>query len=74
MVRAEDLTREQIMGRALLAVVISGLLTAACMPPSLAQVDERVLIRDGFVVPAGKQLLVDDMSVDWTPRRTGFLE
>jgi hypothetical protein len=52
------------MGRALLAVFISGLLTAACMPPSLAQGDERVLIRDGFVVPAGKQLLVDDMSVD----------
>ena len=53
------------MGRALLVVFMSGLLTAACASPSLAdQVGERVLIRNGFVVPPGKLLLVDDMSVD----------
>jgi len=52
------------MGRAILAVVMSGL-TAGCAPPSLAtQVGDRVLIRNGFVVPPGKLLLVDDMSVD----------
>ena len=53
------------MGRVILAVCMSGPLTAACTPPSLeAPVDERLLIRDGFVVPPGKLLLVDDMSVD----------
>ena len=53
------------MGRAILAVVMSGLVTAGCAPPSLAtQVGDRVLIRNGFVVPPGKLLLVDDMSVD----------
>lgn len=53
------------MERAILAVCMSGLLTAACAPLSLAdQVGERVLIRNGFVVPAGKLLLVDDISVD----------
>ena len=53
------------MGRAILAVLISGLVTAACAAPALTdQVGERVLIRNGFAVPAGKQLLVDDMSVD----------
>jgi hypothetical protein len=62
---AEQIFREQIMGRAILAVFISGLVTAACAPSSLvAQVDERVLIRNGFVVPPGRLLLVDDMSVD----------
>jgi len=62
---ADDLIREQTMGRALLAVAISGLVTAACAPPSIAdQVGDRVLIRNGFVVPPGKLLLVDDMSVD----------
>jgi hypothetical protein len=58
------LIRERIMRRAMLAVVMSGLLAAACAPHPLAdQVSERVLIRDGFVVPSGKLLLVDDMSV-----------
>ena len=53
------------MGGAILVVFMSGLMTAACAPPSLAdQVGERVLIRNGFMVPAGKLLLVDDMSVD----------
>jgi hypothetical protein len=53
------------MGRAILAVFMSGLVTAACAPTSLAdQVGERVLIRNGFVVPPGRILLVDDMSVD----------
>ena len=53
------------MGRAILAVFMSGLVTAACAsPPVAAQVGEPVLIRNGFVVPPGKRLLVDDMSVD----------
>jgi len=53
------------MGRAMLAVFMSGLVTASCAsPPVAAQVGERVLIRNGFVVPPGKLLLVDDMSVD----------
>jgi hypothetical protein len=53
------------MGRAVLAACISGLLSAACAPTSLAdQAGERVLIRNGFVVPAGKVLLIDDVSVD----------
>ena len=53
------------MGRAMLAVFMSGLVTAACAsPPVAAQVGDQVLIRDGFVVPPGKLLLVDDMSVD----------
>jgi hypothetical protein len=64
-VGVEDRMREQIMGRALLVVFLAGLVTAAWAPPSLAgQVDERVLIRNGFVVPPGRLLLVDDMSVD----------
>jgi hypothetical protein len=54
------------MGRGILAVCMSGLLaTAGALPALAAPVDEqRVLIRNGFVVPAGKLLLVDDMSVD----------
>ena len=53
------------MGQAILAVFMSGLVTAACAsPPVAAQVGEPVLIRNGFVVPPGKRLLVDDMSVD----------
>ena len=53
------------MGRAILAVFMSGLVTAACAAPALTdQVGEQVLIRNGFVVPAGKRLLVDDVSVD----------
>ena len=53
------------MGRAILAVFISGLVTAACAPPPVAAQDgDRVLLRNGFVVPPGKLLLVDDMSVD----------
>jgi hypothetical protein len=60
---------EQSMRRGPLVVVILGLL-AACTPPSLAvqgladQGNERVLIRNGFVVPPGRLLRVDDMSVD----------
>jgi hypothetical protein len=66
LVAAEGLIQEQIMGRAILAVFfMSGLMTAVGAPPSLAdQVGERVLMRQGFVVPPGKLLLVDDMSVD----------
>jgi hypothetical protein len=61
----EDLTRERIMRRAMLAVFMSGLVTAACAsPPVAAQVGQQVLIRNGFVVPSGKLLLVDDISVD----------
>jgi hypothetical protein len=53
------------MGRAIPVVVASALVSAACAPTSLAQeVGERVLIRDGFVVPPAKLLLVDDISVD----------
>ena len=53
------------MGRVILAVCMSCLLTTTWAPPSLAaQADERVLIRNAFVVPPGKLLLVDDMSVD----------
>jgi hypothetical protein len=54
------------MGRAILVVCMLALVTVVCAPPSLAgQVGEqRVLIRNGFVVPPGKLLLVDDMSVD----------
>jgi hypothetical protein len=64
-VGVEDLIRERIMGRAMLAVFVSGLVTAACAsPPVAAQVGEPILIRDGFVVPPGKRLLVDDMSVE----------
>ena len=49
----------------MLAVFVSGLVTAACAsPPVAAQVGEPILIRDGFVVPPGKRLLVDDMSVE----------
>jgi hypothetical protein len=61
----KDLIREQIMGPALWAVCMAGLLTAACAPPLLGnEVGERVLIRNGFVVPSGQLLLVDDISVD----------
>jgi hypothetical protein len=64
-VGVEDLIRERIMGRAMLAVFMSGLVTAACAsPPVAAQVGEPILIRNGLVVPPGKLLLVDDMSVD----------
>jgi hypothetical protein len=53
------------MGQAILAVFMSGLVTAACASlPVAAQVGEPVLIRNGFVVAPGKRLLVDDMSVD----------
>jgi hypothetical protein len=53
------------MGRAVLAVLMAGLVTTACAsPPVIAQVGEQVLIRDGFVVPPGKVLLIDDISVD----------
>jgi hypothetical protein len=49
----------------MLAVFMSGLVAAACASrPVAAQVGEQVLIRNGFVVPPGKLLLVDDMSVD----------
>jgi hypothetical protein len=49
----------------MLAAFMLGLVTAArASPPVAAQVGERVLIRNGFVVPPGKLLLVDDMSVD----------
>jgi hypothetical protein len=57
--------------RALLVVIFWGLLASACTPPSLAiqgsaavQDGERVLIRNGFMVPPGRVLRVDDMSVD----------
>ena len=51
------------MGRVILAVFMSGLVTAAgASPPVAAQVGEPVLIRNGFVVAPGKGLLVDDMS------------
>jgi hypothetical protein len=52
----------------LIAVVVG--LTAACAPLSPAvrgladQGEARVLIRNGFVVPAGQLLRVDDISVD----------
>src|SRR5262245_38657350 len=50
--------------KALLVVIMLGFV-AACTPASLAAQDgERVLIRNGFVVPPGKLLRVDDMSVD----------
>ena len=52
------------MRPAVLVVLMSGLVTACASPPVAAQVGEQVLIRNGFVVPAGKLLLVDDMSVD----------
>ncbi len=53
------------MGRAILAIFMSSLVTAVCAPTSLADhVGERVLIRNGFVVPPGRILLVDDISVD----------
>src|SRR3954447_10017463 len=54
--------REGIMGRVVLAVFLSGVVTIACAPPALA--DARVLIRNGFVVPVGQLLQVDDMSVE----------
>ena len=63
------------MRRTMLAVFIHALVTAgvADAPPALAdQADiyftqpavERVLIRNGFTVPTGSRLLIDDMSVD----------
>ena len=52
------------MGRVLLALFVSGLVSAAWAQPSLAApAEQKVLIRDGFVVPTGKQLQVDDISV-----------
>ena len=56
------------MERALLIVAMMGLV-AASSPPSVGQGladqgDQRVLIRNGFVVPPGKLLRIDDMSVD----------
>ena len=51
------------MGRVLLALFVSGLVSAAWAQPSLAApAEQKVLIRDGFVVPTGKQLQVDDIS------------
>jgi hypothetical protein len=53
------------MGRVILTVFMSGLVAALWAPPPLAaQVGERVLIRNGFVVPPGKLLQIDDMSVE----------
>jgi hypothetical protein len=44
----------------MLAVFMAGLLTAACAsPPVAAQVGERLLILNSYVVPAGKLMLVD---------------
>src|SRR5215472_10722858 len=60
---------ERSVRGALLATVMVGL-TAACAPPPPAvhgladQGEASVLIRNGFVVPAGQLLRVDDMSVD----------
>jgi hypothetical protein len=52
------------MVRALLAVVTSGLVAAFALPGLAAQGDQNVLIRNGYVVPPGQTLRVDDMSVD----------
>jgi hypothetical protein len=53
------------MQRTILAILVSGLTTAACAPAAVTdQVGQRVLIRNGMVVPAGKILLIDDVSVD----------
>jgi hypothetical protein len=61
------------MRRAILAILVSGLTTAACAPSALTdQVGQRVLIRNGLVVPAGKILLIDDISVDCVHRERGF--
>jgi hypothetical protein len=57
-----------VRGALLVAVMMS--LTAACAPLSPAvraladQGEASVLIRNGFVVPTGQLLRVDDMSVD----------
>jgi hypothetical protein len=50
--------------RARLLIVTLGFVTACTASSLAAQEGERVLIRNGFVVPAGRLLLVDDMSVD----------
>ena len=55
--------REHSM-RALLVVVILGFVAASTPATLAAQDGERVLIRNGFVVPPGRLLQVDDMSVD----------
>jgi hypothetical protein len=52
------------MGRALLAVVTSGLVAAWTLSALAAQGDQNVLIRNGYVVPTGQTLRVDDLSVD----------
>ena len=62
-------SRERSARGALLVSIMVGL-TAACAPLSPAvraladQGEASVLIRNGFVVPAGQLLRVDDMSVD----------
>ena len=53
------------MMRAMLAVFVSGLVTADLRIPSGCCPGRGAgLIRNGFVVHRGKMLLVDDMSVD----------
>ncbi|HEY2133843.1 MAG TPA: hypothetical protein VGH36_12865 [Acetobacteraceae bacterium] len=52
------------MGRALLAVVTSGLVAAVTLSALATQGDQLMLIRNGYVVPPGQTLRVDDMSVD----------
>jgi hypothetical protein len=66
--RSISLSWKQNMERALLIVAMMGLV-AASSPPSVGQGladqgDQQVLIRNGFVVPPGKLLRIDDMSVD----------
>jgi hypothetical protein len=50
------------MGRALLAVVIAGLVAAWTLTALAA--DQDVLIRNAYMVPSGQTLRVDDISVD----------
>jgi hypothetical protein len=50
------------MGRALLAVLASGLMAAWTL--SALAADQPVLIRNAYVVPPGQTLRVDDISVD----------
>ena len=53
------------MGRAILKVCMAGVLATGCAPPAdEAAAQKQVLIRDGYVVPPGEQLLIDDLSVD----------
>ena len=57
--------RERIMGRAILAVFMSGLVTAACAsPPVAAQVGRAGADPQWLRRSTRKALLVDDMSVD----------